>query len=250
MTVLNIYCGVILFILGAVFGSFLNCMAWRIVHHESILKGRSHCANCNHPLKAGDLIPIISWVFLKGKCRYCGQKISFRYPAAELVCAGSFLLSFIRFGFSFQTVQVIVLACILLALSLADFESYEIPDRFILAGIIWWVITSCVLGGWIKGIIGGLAIGGGMLVISLVFDKVLGKESLGGGDIKLFFMTGLYMGVLTGLFSLILSCIIGLLFAVGFRKSRIPFGPAISLASFISILYGSYFVSWYLSLLA
>lgn len=272
---LRIYIGVLAFIFGTVFGSFLNCMAWRIAHHESVLKGRSHCALCSHVLGAADLIPVISYLALRGRCRYCGKKISPRYVAAEVVCGCGFVISFLRFGLTLRTLQVIVLFCILLALSLVDFEIYEIPDRFILTGIIWYFATSWlgrrilnlagltvrVLGegenltvsAWgmnlLAGLIGGFAIGGGMLVISLLFDHLLGKESMGGGDIKLFFMTSLYLGLAQGLVSLILSCVVGLVIAALMKKGKVPFGPAISIAAFVSLLYGEVFVNWYLSLI-
>ncbi len=271
----RIYLCILAFLFGTVFGSFLNCMAWRIAHNESVLKGRSHCAVCGHTLGIADLIPVFSWLLLGGRCRYCKEKISPRYVAAELVCGCGFVLSFLRYGVSWRTLQVSVLFCILLALSLTDFEIYEIPDRFILAGIIWYLVSSKLmdrrlsltgmtvsilsegeylsLPAWghnlLAGLIGGLAIGGGMLFLSLLFDHLLGKESMGGGDIKLFFMTSLYLGLLQGLFSLILSCIVGLVIAAVMRRKRVPFGPAISLAAFLSLLYGESFVNWYLSLI-
>ncbi len=274
-TGLKIYTGIIFFILGTVFGSFLNCMAWRIAHHESVLKGRSHCAVCNHPLNAIDLVPVFSYLFLRGRCRYCREKISPRYMLSELVCGLGFLAVFLRFGLSLRTIQIVVLFCILFALSLVDFEIYEIPDRFILAGIIWWFASAWMMerrvnlmgmtisvleigeklspGEWgfnlLSGLIGGFAIGGGMLILSLLFDHLLGKESMGGGDIKLFFMTSLYLGLLQGLFCLILSCIVGLLIAAVMRQKKVPFGPAISIACFISLLTGERFVNWYLSLM-
>ena len=271
---LRIYLCILFFVCGTVFGSFLNCMAWRIAHHESVLKGRSHCAVCGHTLGAADLIPIFSYLFLRGRCRYCKEKISPRYMAAEVVCGAGFVLSFLRFGLSARTLQIVVLFCILLALSLVDFESYEIPDRFILAGIVWYIATVWTAGrklnlmgmttsaledgrflsfadcGWnlLAGLIGGLAIGGGMLAVSLLFDRLLGKESMGGGDIKLFFMTGLFLKPACGLLSLILSCMVGLGFVLLLKKSKIPFGPAISIATCVTLLYGSYAVEWYLGL--
>ena len=271
----RIYFGILTFVFGTVFGSFLNCMAWRIAHHESVWKGRSHCAVCGHPLGAADLVPVFSYLFLKGRCRYCKEKISPRYMAAEVVCGGGYVISFLRFGLSMRTLQVIVLFSILLALSLVDFEIYEIPDRFILAGIIWYAASSffadrrlnlmgmtvSVLPGggmltpseWginlAAGLIGGFAIGGGMLVLSLVFDHLLGKESMGGGDIKLYFMTCLYLGLAQGVLCLILSCVTGLVIAAVMRKNKVPFGPAISVAAFICLLYGETFVNWYLSLI-
>ena len=272
---MKIYLGILAFVFGTVFGSFLNCMAWRIAHHESVLKGRSHCAVCGHTLGAADLVPIFSYLFLRGRCRYCREKISPRYMAAEVVCGCGFVLSFLRFGLSFRTLQAVVLFCILLALSLVDFEIYEIPNGLIAAGIVWYLasswtagrrlnlmgMTTSILkqGEWLSfsdwgmnllaGVTGGLAIGGGMLLLSLLFDHLLGKESMGGGDIKLFFMTSLYLGLLQGIFSLILSCIVGLVIAAVMRKQKVPFGPAISLAAFLSLLYGESFVNWYLSLM-
>jgi len=248
---LIIYCIVIFFILGAVMGSFINCMAWRVAHGESVLKGRSHCAVCGHTLSALDLIPVLSYIFLKGRCRYCKKKMSPRYLITEVVMGLLFVICFLRFSLSVQTLRIVVLTCDLLALSLVDLEIYEIPDRFIVFGIVWWAVTQYFIdpSGYLTGIIGGLAIGGSMLLISLLFDHILKKESLGGGDIKLFFMTALYLGAWGGLFSLILSCILGLVMAGILRKQKIPFGPAISAAAYISLLCADGVVSWYLSLL-
>lgn len=100
-----------------------------------------------------------------------------------------------------------------------------------------------------KGLIGAFVIAGAMLLLAVIFDKVTGKESLGGGDVKLFFMTGLYLGPWIGLFNLIVACIIGIIFVVVMKQRKIPFGPAISIAVFISILVGNNVISWYLSLL-
>ena len=250
---LTIYGGVISFVFGAVFGSFINCLAWRIVHGESVLKGRSHCAVCGHPLSAADLVPIFSYLFLKGRCRYCHKKISPRYMIAELILACAFTGVYLRYGISILTIRYMILSCILLGLSLTDLDTFEIPNGFIVAGIVLWAVTLPFTGEKIKdqlisGLLGGAVIAGALLLLSLLFDRVTGKEGLGGGDIKLFFMVGLFTGPVTGLFNLILSCIIGLIFAVIRREHRIPFGPAISIASWISILFGQAITGWYLNL--
>lgn len=249
---LTVYIFAVAAIFGAVFGSFINCMAWRIAHNESVSKGRSHCAVCGHPLGAADLVPVFSYLFLRGRCRYCREKISPRYLAVELLMAAAFILAVWRFDLPLQTLWICGLACILMALSLVDLETYTIPDRFIIAGILWYfgilLFTEDWKGELLTGLAGGLAIGAGMLLLSLLFDKVTGKESLGGGDIKLFFMTGLYLGPWVGLFNLILSCIIGIAFVLFMGQKRIPFGPAISLAAFISLLVGNDIVNWYLGL--
>jgi len=257
---LKIYGSIVSFIFGAVFGSFINCLSWRMVHGESIVKGRSHCAVCGHVLSAADLVPIFSYLFLKGRCRYCHEKISPRYMIAELLLAGAFTRVFVRYGLTVLTLRYMVLSCILLGLSLTDLDTFEIPNRFILAGIVLWVVTlpfagasggkmgSSIIGQLKDGLLGGFLIAGALLLLSLIFDKVTGKEGLGGGDIKLFFMTGLFTGPWVGLFNLILSCIAGLIFSAIRRQKKIPFGPAISIATYFSLLFGPAVVNWYLGL--
>ncbi|MCF0146112.1 MAG: prepilin peptidase, partial [Eubacterium sp.] len=215
---------------------------------------RSHCAVCGHPLKAADLIPIVSYLVLKGKCRYCGDKISPRYMLSELLLAGLYLVMILRFGLTFEALRAIVLVSVLFTLSLVDLEIYEIPNGFILFGIIWWAVCLPLMGEpipdqLVKGLIGGGVIAGAVLLVSLIFDKLLGKESMGGGDIKLFFMTGLYLGIGVSLFNLILSCILGLVFVAVLKSKKIPFGPAISAGTVISLLVGGGFMNWYTGLL-
>ena len=144
-----------------------------------------------------------------------------------------------------------------MGLSLTDIESFVIPDGFIIALIIWWavsVLLKALTGqAWVKylrdGLIGGIAIAGALLLLSLLFDRITGKESLGGGDIKLFFAVGLYLGIAVSLFNLIFSCLVGLLFSFVFKKSRIPFGPSIAAATYVSMICGSMVTGWYLNLI-
>lgn len=251
------YILIVVFAFGLVFGSFLNCMAWRIAHNESVLKGRSHCAVCGHVLGAADLVPVFSYLFLKGKCRYCGKKISPRYMIAELVCGALFVIAVLKWGISFETLRYVVLFAILFTLSLVDIEISIIPDRFIIAAIVWWVVTlplmhESVVSQLKSGLIGAFVIAGAMLLMSLLFDKISGKESMGGGDIKLYFVCGLYLGPLRGFLCIILSCILGLLAAALLGKNRdepFPFGPAIAVSCVICMLFGQYVVDWYLKLL-
>jgi len=250
----EVYTDVLALILGAVFGSFINCMAWRIVHHESVMKGRSHCAVCGHPLSAGDLVPVFSYICLKGRCRYCGERISPRYMIVEVLNACAFLGIAVRYPLDPEIIRWMALTCVLLGLSLVDLDCQEIPDRFPAAGVVIWAATLPLMPESIShqlksGLIGAAIVGGGLLAVSLIFEKVTGKEGLGGGDIKLFFVTGLYFGPWTGLVHLILSCIVGLI-CVGIMKAKkIPFGPAISIAAYICMLWGNDFTSWYFGLL-
>ncbi len=246
-----VYCVIVTFILGTVFGSFLNCVSDRYMNHEKWWTGRSKCDACGHTLSLLDLFPIFSYLFLKGRCRYCGTKLSSTYVFSELILGLGFVLTLVVHAtIDFDLLNQLGLICVLYGLSLCDLKTYEIPDGFILFGIVWWLIFSLFLGSNIVyGLISGLIISGAVYAISLVMDKVLKKESMGGGDIKLLFLVGLNIGLLASVFNLILSCIFGLLLILVLKKEKIPFGPAISLATFISMLYGVEFLGWYMRLL-
>lgn len=322
-----LYILILAFLFGAVFGSYIDCLAWRLVHHERVARGRSHCDVCGHALGVGDLIPIVSYLRSDGRCRYCGAKFSAESTWVELVLGLGFAAIVYKFDVSFVALRYLGLLVILMGLSLVDQKTLLIPDRFHVAGILWWLLTlpliACTQGRgltealsitgarlpltnapglqdglgrimlaaaglpsgsaapagnslaagaslatgasatftadipftqWLLtdlkwGLISAFGVGVLMLLISLVFDRLTGKESLGGGDIKLLFMTGLYMRPGVTLFSLILSCFVGLFIALGLKKDKIPFGPSISIAVFLSILFGSEFVAWYTGLI-
>ena len=251
--VLIIYFSFILFIFGTVFGSFINCVAGRIVEGRDWIRGKSICESCKHELEPLDLIPVLSYIFLKGKCRYCGTKLSPRYMLTELFLGTCFVLCFLsRKTVDYRLFRDLILIVILLGLSLVDLDSYIIPDGFIIAGIINWLVSIFFVKdrlSYVKsGLIGAFAISGGVLILSLIMDKILGKETLGGGDIKLLFMVCLYTGTYKGLFLLFLSCVIGLLFVLLLKKEKIPFGPSISMAVFVVMLCGDFILNWYLSL--
>ncbi len=276
-----LYILILAFLFGTVFGSYIDCVAWRLVHHERVARGRSHCDVCGHALGAGDLIPIVSYLRSGGRCRYCGAKFSAESTWVELALGLGFAAIVYKFDISFVALRYLGLLVILMGLSLVDQKTLLIPDRFHVAGILWWLLTlpliACTQG---RGLTGALSITGArlplanapglqdglltdlkwglinafgvgllMLLISLAFDKLTGKESLGGGDIKLLFMTGLYMRPGVTLFNLMLSCFVGLFIALVLKKDKIPFGPSISIAVFLSILFGSEFVAWYTGLI-
>ncbi len=255
---LTSYITIIALILGCVFGSFMNCAAWRIARGENWMTRRSHCALCNHPLSALDLIPVLSYLILRGRCRYCGKRISSRYMLTELLTGAAFAGIALRFGLSVESVRLMGLTVLLLGLSLVDLETYEIPNGFIISGILWWVFT-CPFSVFLEGnsafsmmknaLLGSVVIAGAILAITLLFERFAQKEAMGGGDIKLYFMVGLYMNLPLALLNVILSCVIGLLFVAGLKKSKIPFGPSIAIASYLTLLFGSFAVNWYLGLL-
>ncbi len=244
---------IIVFFLGAVFGSFMNCISGRIVRHEDWVHGRSKCDACGHVLGWRDLIPVFSYLMSGGKCRYCREKIPRDCLWTEVGLGGLFIVLIEWFGLSMEAVRAMGLASILLGLSLVDLASYEIPDGFLIAGIVWWVLCLPLMGEPIwsevkEGLLGGVVIAGGMLAFSLLFDKVTQKESMGGGDIKLYFVVSLYLGLAVSFLNLILSCFVGLLFVLLLHRQKIPFGPSISISSVICLLVGLPIVSWYFSL--
>jgi leader peptidase (prepilin peptidase)/N-methyltransferase len=246
------YTLILAFIIGSVFGSFINCLAWRLVHHEKITSGRSHCAVCHHTLGAIDLIPVFSYLFLKGRCRYCHQKISPRYFIVETVMGLLFVLCVCVQGLTWDTLITMAVMVIGMGLSLVDLDSYLIPDGFqlaLLAVYVLKVLVSDDRGKVIKdGLIGLFVIGGGMLVLVLLMDRLLKKESMGGGDIKLLGIIGLYLGWMNGLLCLIVSCVVGLVMAGVGKKKQIPFGPSLMTGFVFCLLWGEKLIGMYLGL--
>lgn len=268
MSFITIYILVIAALLGFVMGSFINCWAWRSTHGESVVSGRSHCTACGHELGARDLVPVASWLASGGKCRYCGERVSARYPATELVCAAVFVGIVAVYGLSLETLELLVFAGALLFLSLTDLDDFVIPNGCIVVAIaaraayLAYAFATGGIGadGIVYYVASAFGIGVALLVIVLVADKVFGRESMGGGDLKLYSVAGLYFGWQQGLFLVILSCIIGILVALlapaasdaedeGALKRTIPFGPSIAAACIVTMLVGEPLITWYFTLL-
>lgn len=233
---ITVYSCCIAALLGACMGSFLNCAAWRIVHGESVLRGRSHCDVCGHVLSPRDLVPVFSYVFSHGRCRYCGAKLSPRHAVGEAVAALVFVSLLLRYDISLRTLEAWAVACLLLACAFADLEGYIIPDRFIAVGVVLFIVTLFFVPDPGKRALDGL-IGGG---------------AVGGGDIKLLFLTGLFLGWQKNLLCLLLACVVGLLWGLVRAKrgqQGLPWGPGIALAAWCAALFGQNLIDWYLSLL-
>ena len=250
----QIYIYFLTFVLGAVMGSFLNCCAYRICHNMPISKGRSECDNCKHLLGPLDLIPLVSYLISGGKCRYCGKHISIRYPLTELISGLLYCLIVYKFEISLETIKYLVLISCLLCASFADIEDFLIPDRLIVIvlinRIIFILLSDDILSELLNSVIGALCITVPLIILVIVMSKVMKREAMGGGDIKLFFMIGSYFPVLENLLALLISCFIGLLFATITKQkdNEFPFGPSICVAYFITLMVGSYILSSYFSL--
>jgi len=213
-------------LLGLVMGSFINCWAWRYMNGESVLKGRSHCTSCGHELGLRDLVPVFSWLVSGGKCRYCGERVSARYPATELVCAIVFVAIVTVYGLTLQTVELLAFAGILLFLSLTDLDGYLIPNGCIISAIVIRVVylgVTFALGETTTDQIiyyaaSGIGIGIALVIVVLIADFVFGRSSMGGGDLKLYFVAGLYFGWQQCLLLVILSCLFGIIVALTGRR--------------------------------
>jgi len=163
---ITVYCCAVAALLGACTGSFLACLAWRTVHGESVLRGRSHCDVCGHVLGVRDLVPVFSYLLSGGKCRYCGAKLSARHVWGELISAAVFVSLLLQNDISLQTLEGWLLACVLLACAFADLEGYIIPDRFIAAGVVLFAVTLLIepepLRRGLDGALGGVSVSAGL----------------------------------------------------------------------------------------
>ena len=240
-------------LLGLLLGSFLNVVIYRLPNNKSIVSPPSSCGSCGNRLSALDLIPVLSFVFLGGKCRYCGERISARYPLVELLTGGIFALLFDRFGFSFDFVRFATLSCVLISAAFIDIDHRIIPDKLNLFGIISGAMLVFLPDSLsVKSALLGIAAGGGLLLLV----AVISRGAMGGGDIKLFAVIGLFLGLEKTLLALFLTFLLGgiagvLLIAtkIKSRKDYIPFGPFIGIGAFIAIMWYNEVIMYYLKFL-
>ena len=247
--------GLIFFIFGLVFGSFFNVCIYRIPREENIAFPPSHCANCNRELKAYELIPVISYLVLGGKCRGCKQKISFIYPLIELITGFVFLGMYINFGISINTFKYIILFSILLIEAVIDIKTKEVYFSVSLTGFLFGIIFSIIeiING--KPIIEGvLSILIPLIIVGIIYLLAKRFDGFGAGDLEVYLFIALYLSPilmgLTILFSIILGGIFAIiLLLIGKRKVLIPFVPFISVGALISVLWGIDILNMYLATL-
>lgn len=255
-TIFNIF----MFCLGATVGSFLNVCIYRLPKKESIVHPGSHCPHCNHPINWYDNIPFISYLVLKGHCRHCGAKISFRYFAVELLTALLFLLLFNYFGLSLTFWIYVVFCSSLVVVSFIDIDIREIPDEISLSGILIGLVLSVIFPqlqdtglrklAFLRSFLGIIAGGGGIYFTGLVGDAIFKKESMGGGDVKLMAMVGAFVGWKLALVTFFLApcfgAIVGIIVKIKKGEGLIPYGPFLSLATLISVIWGKKIIEWLL----
>ncbi len=240
---------ILFFIYGIVFGSFFNVIGLRIPKKESIVSPPSHCTTCDRKLGVLDLLPVFSYLILKGKCRTCGSKISPIYPFMEFVTGVLFALSFYRLGFSAELVIAILFMSLLVIITVSDIAYMLIPNKVLLpfAVTLASIRLFIPLEPWWDSFLGAVV---GFGVLYLI--AVVSKGGMGGGDIKLFFVIGLALGTVNTLLTLFLAALIGSIAGLILlkrsgqgRKTPIPFGPSIAVAAVIAYFWGANFVGWY-----
>ncbi len=234
------------FILGLVVGSFLNVCIYRIPRGKSIVYPPSSCPSCGRRIRWYDNIPVLSYIVLKGRCRYCKNKISPLYPVVELLTAVYSVLIYLKFGLEINTFFYLIFGYILIAASFIDLFHYIIPDSLTLSlaflGLIFGVVNHELVHS-IVGLIFGFVL---LYVVAILGKAVFKKEAMGGGDIKLLAALGTFIGVKGVLFTLFVASFFGsfvgiVLIASGNAKmsQRLPFGPYLSLSAMIYIFVGA-----------
>jgi len=249
---------VFVFVFGLCIGSFLNVCIYRLPVSKSIVHPRSMCPSCGSPIRFFDNMPIISYVFLQGKCRQCKTKIPLRYPIIELL-GGLFALgSYLKFGLTLDAVIYFAFIASLLIVTFIDLDHRIIPDSITLPGIPICLAASLVLSDttFVDSILGIIAGGGSLFLVAWTYNLITKKEGMGGGDIKLLAMIGAIIGWKGVLFTIFVSSLVGTLTGLAVMaqtrkgmKLAVPFGPFLSIGSIAYIFFGPQLVMWYVNLL-
>jgi leader peptidase (prepilin peptidase)/N-methyltransferase len=260
-----IWIPIIIFLLGLAIGSFLNVCIYRIPRSDMSIYSprRSFCPECNQTIKFYDNIPLLSYLFLRGKCRHCKAKISVLYPIVELVTAVLFLVMYYYFGKTLYLLHALIFVSILIPIFVIDAQHYIIPNVISLTGLILGVAIVCAIAyhgkdiDYLKMRLIGFLVGGlALWIIAFVGSAIMRKKAMGGGDIKLMAIIGLFLGAWPALpmviaLSAFSGAVIGTLLIATGKKSRqspIPYGPFLAGAAVVVLLWGDPLWEKYLQL--
>ncbi|NOY69784.1 MAG: prepilin peptidase [Deltaproteobacteria bacterium] len=241
-------------VFGACIGSFLNVCIYRIPAGESIVSPGSKCPGCARPIRAYDNIPVVSFILLMGRCRACGQKISFRYPMVELITAGFAACSILKYGLSPAAPLIFAFICALIVITFIDIDHRIIPDAISLSGIPIGLFASHFFLDLplSDGLIGILAGGGSLFLVGFGYRLITGIEGMGGGDVKLLAMIGAVIGWQGVVFTLFAASVTGSVIGLALMlangkdmKLAVPFGPFLSMGAVLYIFFGQFLISWY-----
>ncbi|MBN1066074.1 prepilin peptidase [Clostridium botulinum] len=245
---------ILVIIIGLVIGSFLNVCIYRIPLEQSISYPPSHCGTCNHRLKPIDLIPVISYLFLKGRCKYCKEKISITYPLIEILNAVLYLIIFYNYGLTFDFVKYSLLSSLLIVIGIIDYKTQDIYTVTIIFGVISSVIFMAIDFFVNKNSISTYVLGGliGFLALAII---VIITKGMGIGDAEITLVCGLFLGIKGVIVTLFLGIIIGGIVAIIIlalklkdAKDAMAFGPCLSVAALMYILWGDTIINVYLKM--
>lgn len=249
---INLMLFFIIFIYGACIGSFLNVVIYRVPNNISIARGRSYCPKCNQKIKNYDLIPILSYILLRGKCRNCKDSISIRYPLIELFTGIIAVITFVARGFSLEAVIIFLVAAILIAIAMIDFDTMTIQDELVIA-----IMPLALVMVYLQNDISILSriIAFFEISIPMVILNCFVQDSFGGGDVKLISVCGIMLGWQNTLLAMFIAILIGGFYAIYLlvsgkskKGAHIAFGPYICIGVYIAMIYGNEIISMYLNL--
>ncbi|MBQ6478150.1 MAG: prepilin peptidase [Erysipelotrichaceae bacterium] len=244
-----------MFLCGSIAGSFLNCICDRTICNKSLLT-RSRCPDCGHVLGFFDLIPVFSYLFLKGRCRYCKKTIDPFCFCSEVIAGTLYVLVYFRFGICTELIGNLTLISVLLTISLSDAKSMLIPDPVLfllfLIRIVFFFLMKEEAETFMIRLLGSSLLSVFLYAYVHLSERLAGKEMMGNGDVILILMLGSFMNVKEDLLALFLSCLIALVYGIPFIKKKqgrcFPFAPAICLAYLIMLLYREPIMRFYSSL--
>ena len=240
-------------VIGLCIGSFLNVVIYRLPLGKSIVSPPSKCRNCNYQLRAYDNVPVLSWLFLRGRCRKCGTPVSMQYPIVELITGALFVLVVWLTPMGPLVASRLILVCILIALFGIDLEHQILPNSITLPGIAIGVLFSLIVAPGIKDALIGVLIGGGILyAIAGAYYLWRREEGMGMGDVKMLAMIGAFLGWKAVLVTLVLASFSGAFIGLGMMavqrggmKYALPFGTFLALGSLAAMFVGEPLVTWY-----
>ena len=245
------------FLLGAVVGSFLNVCICRLPEDKSVVSPPSACPRCGNGIRWYDNIPIVSFLILRARCRFCSEPISWRYPLVEALNGILTLLLFIKFGPTLSFLALFLFCSSLVVITFIDLDHQIIPDCISLPGIVIGFMFSFFLpwNSWLNSLLGILLGGGSLLLVAWGYEKFTGKEGMGGGDIKLLAMMGALLGWRSIPFIIFSASLVGSVIGVSAMviqkkdaKLAIPFGPFLAFGALLYVFYGRQIINWYFSI--
>ena len=235
---------VLVFVLGCAIGSFLNVLIIRIPKDESVAFPASHCVHCNTPLKPWHNIPVVSWLFLRGKCAFCGGPISVQYPLVELLSGIVFLAVFLKLGITLPALGVAVAFLLLLTLSVIDFYHKMVPDSLNLSALTLAIISAYTLPMLVDNFVNALIFAGGFSLLRFYLSYIIKKEAMGEADIMIAATMGALLGVKLTLAAIFLSAVLALPAMLLLRNEteeskQVPFIPFLAMATWIVYMFDS-----------